>query len=131
MSQENVEIVRTSFDAWNAGDMDTWSRFLAADVVWSVPAGWPEPGPYVGREAVMTQVRQQRETWNADTAEPVADLIDAGDRVVARFAWRGQGHGPEAILEGTCVYTLDQQLISAFEFFWDHATALKAVGLEE
>jgi hypothetical protein len=27
MSQENVEIVKAQFDAWNAGDMDTWVAF--------------------------------------------------------------------------------------------------------
>ena len=29
---------------------------------------WPEPGPFVGREAVMRQGEQLRETWDAVTS---------------------------------------------------------------
>jgi len=47
-----------------------------------------------------------RETWDADAAETITDFIDAGDRVVARFIWRGTGHGPPFGLEVTAVYTL-------------------------
>jgi ketosteroid isomerase-like protein len=55
MSQENVEIVQSSGAAWNAGDMDAVRESLDPDVIWRAPEGWPEPGPYVGREAVMRQ----------------------------------------------------------------------------
>jgi|SRR5215207_453134 len=58
MSQETVEVVRGSFEAWNAGDMDAWSSFLAPDVVWRPPPDSPEPGPFTGREAVLRQVQQ-------------------------------------------------------------------------
>jgi ketosteroid isomerase-like protein len=37
MSQENVEIMRTAFDAWNAGDMDALRELLASDVVLRAP----------------------------------------------------------------------------------------------
>ena len=39
----------------------------------------------------MRQFEQLRETWDADTLEPISDFIDAGDRVVVRLdlAWRG------------------------------------------
>ncbi len=129
MSQENVEVVRASFEAWNAGDMEAWGGFLAPDVIWRPPGDWPEPGPFAGREAVLRQVQQNRETWDADTAEPVSDFIHAADRVVVRFVWRVRGHWPEARMEITCVYTLRNGMISAFEFFWDHADALEAVGV--
>ena len=56
MSQENVEVVRGLFEAWNAGNMDAWSSFLAPDVVWRPPPDWPEPGPSTGREEVLRQV---------------------------------------------------------------------------
>jgi ketosteroid isomerase-like protein len=131
MSQENVAVVQASFDAWNAGDMDAWSGFLAPDVIWRVPQGWPEPGPYHGREAVLREVRQLRETWDADAAEPISEFTHVGDRVVVRLVWHGRGHGPESNMESTCVYTLRERKIAAFEFFWDHAEALEAAGLRE
>jgi ketosteroid isomerase-like protein len=41
MSQENVEVMKAAFDAWNAGDMDTFRELLAPDVVMRLPEGWP------------------------------------------------------------------------------------------
>jgi ketosteroid isomerase-like protein len=93
MSQENVEVVRASFGAWNAGEMDAWSDFLAPDVTWGHPEGWPEPGPTAGREAVLRLVQQLREAWDADAAEPISDFIHAADRIVVRLVWRGQDSG--------------------------------------
>jgi ketosteroid isomerase-like protein len=131
MSQENVEIAKAAFEAWNAGDMDAFRELLAPDVVMRLPEGWPEPGPYAGREAVMRQVEQQRETWDADAFELITDFIGAADRVVVRFIWRGAGHGPELNLEATGVYTVRKGKVLAIEHFWDHAEALEAVGLSE
>jgi ketosteroid isomerase-like protein len=131
VSQENVEIVKALADAWNAGDMDTYGGLLAQDVIWRVTPDWPEPGPYVGREAVLRQVRQLREAWEGDTVEAVSDFLHVGDRVAVRFVWRGLGHGPDVNIEQTCLYMVRDGKILAIEFFWTHEEALKAVGLEE
>jgi ketosteroid isomerase-like protein len=131
MSQENVEIVEAGIDAWNAGDMDTWGSFLAPDVIWRPTPDWPEPGPYVGREAVLLQARQLRETSEGNTVEPVTDFLHTDDRVVVRFAWRGRGRGPELNIEMTCIHTIHDGKIKAFEYFWTHDEALDAVGLAE
>jgi ketosteroid isomerase-like protein len=131
MSQENVEIVRAVFAAWNAGDMNAVRDLLNPEVVVRGPEGWPEPGPFVGREAVMREWEQLRETWDADALVPISDFLDGADHVVVRFIWRGAGYGPEANLEMTTVYTVRQRKVLYQEFFWDHAEALEAVGLSE
>jgi ketosteroid isomerase-like protein len=131
MSQENVEIVQASFEAWNAGDMDAFRDLYDPDIILRALEGWPEPGPYVGREAAMREFEQMRDTWDADALEPISDFIDAADRIVVRFIWRGAGHGPEANLEATGVFTVRKGRVSYVEFFWDHAEALEAVGLSE
>src|SRR3954454_5853269 len=130
MSQENVEIVRATFDAWNAGDMAALGRPLDADAIMRMPEGWPEPGPYVGPEAILRQWEQQRATWDADALEPISDFVHAADRVAVRFIWHGAGFGPESKLEVTCVYTVRRGKIRTIDFFWDHGEALKAAGLE-
>jgi ketosteroid isomerase-like protein len=53
MSEENVEVVRAAFQAWNAGDMDAFRELQDSDVILRPVKNWPEPGPYMGREAVM------------------------------------------------------------------------------
>jgi ketosteroid isomerase-like protein len=131
MSQENVEVVRAFFEVWNAGDMRALGDFFDPDAIMRMPEGWPEPGPYVGREAVMRQGEQQRDAWDADALEPISDFIDAADRIVVSINWRGTGFGPEANLEATGVYTVRKGRILSIEHFWDHAEALEAVGLSE
>ena len=131
MSQENVEIVRKSIEAWNAGDMDAFRELYDPEIIMRPPERWPEPGPFVGREAVMREWHQTRETWDTDTVEPISDFSDDGDRVVVRTVWRGIGQGPESNIETTQVVTVREGRIVSLEFFWDHAEALEAAGLEE
>ena len=131
MSQENVEIGKAFFEAWNAGEMDAIRELYDPDVIMRMVEGWPEPGPFVGREAVMRQWKQQRDAFDTDTAVPISDFIEAADRVVVRFVWRGAGHGPEANIEVTSVFTVRKSRIVFVEYFWDHAEALETVGLSE
>ena len=131
MSQENVEVAKAAYAAWNAGDMDAFRELCDPDIIMRPPERWPEPGPFVGREAVMREWKQVRETWVADAVEPIGDFIDAGDRVVVRQIWRGVGQGPESNIELTNVFTVRKGKIFFQEFFWDHAEALDAVGLSD
>ena len=131
MSQESVDIVRANFEAWNAGNMKSWSDLFHPAVIMRNPEGWPEPGPQVGRDAVIRFIGQLRETWDADTLEVISDYADVGDRVAVRFIWHGAGSGPDADLEMTGVYSVRKGKIVFLEFFWDHTEALEAVGLSE
>ena len=122
-------MVRAFFGTWNARDMDAVRDALDPDVIVRTPEGWPEPGPYVGREAAMRWFEQLRETWDADDFEFIGDFIDGADRIVVRFIWRGVGYGPEANMEFTGVFTVRKGRIFGVEFFWDHAEALETMGL--
>jgi ketosteroid isomerase-like protein len=131
MSQENVEVVRAAFEAWNVGDMDALRALYHPDVIARAPEGWPEPGPFVGRDALMRQFQRVREAFDADALEVISDFADAGDRVAVRAIWHGTGQGPEADLEWTVVNTVRQGRIFGLEYFWDHAEALEGLGLSE
>jgi ketosteroid isomerase-like protein len=131
MSEENVEVVRATFDAWNAGDMDAFRELHDPEVIAQTVENWPERGPYVGRDAVMREFELIREAWDTDTVEPISDLIDAGNRVVVRLSWRGAGHGPDGNIEMTYVATLRRGRIHYIAYFWDHAEALDAAGLRD
>jgi ketosteroid isomerase-like protein len=111
--------------------MDRLRDMYDPNIVLHMVPDWPEPGPYAGREAVMRQWAQLRETWDADVAEPISDFVDVGDRVVVRQIWRGFGRGPDATFDLTIIFTLREGRVTSQEYFWDHAEALKAVGLED
>jgi ketosteroid isomerase-like protein len=131
MSRENVEVVTAFFDAWNAADMDAVRELHDPDVILRTVEGWPEPGPYVGRDAVMRFMLQLRETWDADTVEIIGDFTDIADRVLFRYRWHGVGHGPDPAMELTDICAVRTGLIRGHELFWDHAEALETLGLSE
>ena len=131
MSEENVELVRASIEAFNARDMDTVREMLDPAVVIArdLP-GWPEPGPIAGREAVMRSWQGILDVFPEATVE-LTSVTNVGDRVVARQVARGKGKGPEAIAEYTVISTLRNGRTLILEYFWDHAEALASLGLSE
>jgi ketosteroid isomerase-like protein len=131
MSQENVEVVRRVIEAFNAGDWEVIREVFDPDVI--IPRAvedWPEPAPFVGREAVMRQWERSAEPWDAYKLEPIS-IIDAGDRVVARGIAHAVGRGPEVHAEFTTVFTVRNDKVFLIEYFRDHAEALEAMGLSE
>ena len=131
MSQENVEIVRAFFEAWNAGNMDAIREQYDPNIVVRYAEDWPEGSePAMGREAAMRQWEQQRAAFDSDTLELI-EVIDAGDRVLARSIWRAVGHGPDLEIEVSSVSTLRKGKSILVEFFWDHAEAVEALELSE
>jgi ketosteroid isomerase-like protein len=130
MSRQNVELARAVFKAWNARDLDTLRELYDPNVVvWATP-DWPEPGPFVGTEAVIRQGEQLRATWDSVTLEPIGDFIDAGDRVAVRHIWRTVGHGPDSTdPEFTLVITIRKGKVLSFEYFRDYTDVLEILGL--
>jgi ketosteroid isomerase-like protein len=45
MSQENVEVVKTAFEAWNRGDLDGWLAEADPEIEWHALPDAPDPGP--------------------------------------------------------------------------------------
>ena len=130
MSQENVEIVRAAGEAWAAGDVERLWETYDPDIVMRTVEEWPEAGPHFGREAVFRFFEQLRDTWDTGEMEAIS-LIDAGDRVIARYRWTGVGRGPDASIDVTNIQTFRKGKVVMIEYFWDYAEALEAVGLSE
>jgi ketosteroid isomerase-like protein len=132
MSQENVEIVRAGLEAWSSRDMEALRETYAEDVVTWPPEGWPEAGPFMGRDTVVSQWEQMRDTWDSGEVEMRASYIDAADRVAVRMVWRGRSDGAGADMgEATGVFTIRNGKVRVAEFFWDHAEALETLELSE
>jgi len=111
--------------------MRSWGELFHPDVIMRSPEGWPEPGPQVGREAVMRFIEQLRDAWHTDTLDVIGDFVPVADHVVVRFVWRGVSRGPDSNRESTGVYTVRNGMIFGLELFWDHAEALESVGASQ
>jgi ketosteroid isomerase-like protein len=129
VTRENIETARASLETWNAGNMDAFSELLDPDVILRNPEGWPEPGPHVGRDAVVRQFQEARDLWDSDVLEAASEFIEIADRVLVRTIWRGVRHGVDSNLEFTIVFTVRKGKIFGFEYFWDHAEALEVMGI--
>ena len=127
-----MEVVRRGFEAWNAGDMEVVRDTYDPDAVMRYHGDFPEPGPFVGRDAIIRQFDRLRDALDErDSLIFTSDFLEARDRVVSRFAWRGEGSGPAMDLELTAVYAVRGGRILEADFFRDHDEALEAAGLSE
>ena len=136
MSQENVEIVRAAFAAWNAGDMEALFPHFHPELVYHPRADEPDPSPHVGRDAYERLVYGFVDSFSEVTFE-VLELIDAGDHVIAstvlHVVLRGQGSASGAGVSDTYVfvYKLRDGLVVEG---WEYRTkqeALETLGLSE
>ena len=133
MSQENVEIVRRGYEAFNRGDIDGVVGFLAPDFEYVASGLVPGVGGvYRGAEGLRRFV----ETFWREFDDPrieVHELVDAGDRVLASTTLRGHGKQSGADTNwGVCqVWTVRDGSAVRGQGFPSRAEALDAVGLSE
>jgi ketosteroid isomerase-like protein len=138
MSEENVELVRRSFEVFNRDGIEALfsEGIFSSDVLMDGSgSGIPGVGAYRGRDQVITFFE---EDWFgafpfADWEIVVGDLIDHGDRVVCMSRQRGRGSssGAEAELEVANVHTVQGGQIVRVEVYRDREQALEAAGLSE
>ena len=136
MSQENVEIVRAVFEAWNAGDMEALFAHFHPELVYHPRADEPDPSPYVGRDVYERLVQGFVDSFSEVTVE-VLELIDAGDHVIAstvlHAVLHGQGSASAAGVSDTYVFVhklRDGLVVESWEYRTKQE-ALDAVGLSE
>jgi ketosteroid isomerase-like protein len=131
MSEQNVDLVHKYFAAYNSGDMAAVRELYHPDVIVRGLEGWPEPGPFVGREAIMRELELLREPYERDTLELVGEARGIANRLVCRGARRGTGQGPDLNMEFSVIAAWRDGAIFDMEYFWDHGEALEAAGLSE
>ena len=133
MSQENLEVLRRWIDAWNRGDLDTHADLFDLDAEVITDPSWMEPGPFKGRTVIRRWFEGLRESWGGRDEAILRELFEASGLVVARWDWevRGRASGIDTRLDLTAVNLVQAGRIVRQQYFFDHAEALKAVGLEE
>ena len=134
MSQENVEVVRESWDAWLRGDLPGLFRTYDPEIVWDTShyRDWPESA-YHGIEGVESFLREWLAVW--DEYEVGVDEIFAApdDRVVVLFWHRGKGRTSGLAMEWHAAQIISVRggKVARIDNYEDHAEALEAVGLSE
>jgi ketosteroid isomerase-like protein len=133
MSEENVEVVRKLFDAFNRGDLDALLGFLSPEVAWE---SLPLPGfrdVYRGRAEAREWIELLLEIFEEGHLgiDDITALSD--DRVFTGYTQvgRGRGSGLPAEQPGWAIFWLADGLITRRQVFWSRDEALEAAGLRE
>ena len=135
MSQENIDVVLASIEAYNAEDLDAQIATYAPDaVIVFDPAQALAFGgdSLVGRETFRNEVNAAQQFFGA--RYKLSEVRAAGE---SQVLCRGEigGIGAASGIEGydrmSTLFTLRDGLITRLEFYRDHDEALKVAGLEE
>jgi ketosteroid isomerase-like protein len=131
MSQENVEIVRRSIDAYNRGDLDAVRGLNHPDIEvdWSASRGLAAQ-VYRGWDEVKAFYRDFLEVFDI-MIEPER-FIESGELVVVPNTSRNRGRdGIETVARSALVFEVRGGLISRMCLYQETREALEAAGLRE
>ena len=89
MSEENKQVARGVFEAWESGDLDALDEIVAEDAADHDPYN-PHTGE--GREGLKKLISMYREAF-PDVSFEIEDQIAEGDMVVTRWSATGTHEG--------------------------------------
>ena len=133
MSQENVEVVRQGYEAWNRGDLEWLLERTAPDYEFHTAQLFPDTeAVYRGREGLKRFWNTFRAPWKTVRIE--ARRIEPIDehRVLALFVFRGRARdGMEVTQEYANLITVEDGLATRAVGYADWQEGLEAAGLSE
>jgi ketosteroid isomerase-like protein len=131
MSQQNVELVRKSFEAHNTGGIEAALPFYAPDFVWDPGPDWIENRAYRGHEGARALDAIFAETFQ-DYVLEAHEIRAVGEEVVALYEAIGRIKGSGAPIRqplGIVVSDFRDGMIGEVRSFFSWQEALEAVGL--
>jgi hypothetical protein len=132
MSKENVEIVRSIYEAVNRRDFDAAFRDQAPDVEYTTPPRGPTAGTYRGRDEIRGFWEEIQTPFEAWTVEP-EEFFESGDQVVvvAKTRMRPRGSSAEIENRNGHLWTIRDGMVVSMRIFPKPEEALAAAGLRE
>jgi ketosteroid isomerase-like protein len=132
MSQQNVEVVRAAYAAWNERQLEAAMDLVHPDIEVVQDSAIPGAITATGRRAFSAWLESFFETWESFELEPTA-IRQVGDRVVvvADIRARGRTTGVPVETQIAHVLTLREGLVARWQSYTNPAEALEAVGLSE
>jgi uncharacterized protein len=117
MSQQNVDLVRSAYEAYNDRDQAGVLAAFDPDIDWHVPDSLAWGDHVRGLEAVGRFFEGLRPYMGEDHRVAIGELIGAGDRVVALVSHQGTAPGGEPYdVPSIMVWTArDGRLVALYE----------------
>ena len=127
-----MEIVRASFEAWNASAIDAARAFWSDEIEWHDAPDMPDSGVYRGAESVAAHFRDLSGVLGEMEVQ-VDRLSPAGDEVLVLLHVHLDTQRGGLLLDGPIYETvrIEEGEICRIRLFLDKRKALEAVGLSD
>jgi ketosteroid isomerase-like protein len=93
MAHPNEELVRSGFDAFAKGDMDTLRQLFDQDAVWHAPGRNPLSGDHRGADAILGLFARIAELTSGTFRAELHDVVANDEHAVALYVTRGEREG--------------------------------------
>ena len=133
MSQENVELVRATFEAVENRGADSVFAFLAPGIEWEARSDLPDAGTYTGHDGVRKLLSRFTDVVEDIWFRPEEFIQGSDDEVVVPLRWGGRGKGSGLDFEEsreTWVFAVRDGKIARVKEFATREQALAAAGLK-
>jgi ketosteroid isomerase-like protein len=133
MSQENVEVVRACFEAWERGGVDAVAQFWDPQIDWrSAEGALDDVGVIRGVEAMRAYAQDWLDEFE-DVHFELEEVIDAGEQVVSvqRITGRAKASGVATELRYAVLNTIRNGKVVRGREYWTRAEAVEAAGLAQ
>jgi ketosteroid isomerase-like protein len=132
MSEENVEVVRRYYAAWNAGGLDAARVFWSDDFQWEDAPGMPDSAVYQGPDAVAAHFQDLADVLGGMKVH-LDELVPAGEEVFVRLRVKLDAPRGGLLLSGPIFETvsIEHGQLRRIRLFLDERDAIEAAGLSE
>jgi ketosteroid isomerase-like protein len=132
MSDENIEIVRPIYEAFNRRDWDALFRDADPEIAFIYHNVGTDAGTRRGREEVVAFAEEYGGAFDKLIWEP-EEFFDREDRVVAIVSVRSRPPGGDVdlVVRNGHFWTIHAGVVLSMESFPTPETALEAAGLSE
>ena len=133
MNNENVELIRTAYEAYARGDTATMLEFVAPDLEWTyLDPALEDPDPQICHGRLELAVALERRARHGLKSE-LEEVLGRGDRVMVTVRTPGvDGHRVhQADDRNFTLLTVRERRIVAMRDCRDRKEALALAGIEE
>lgn len=123
-AQEDAELVRRGYEAFNAGDMETLSGLFAEDAVWYPAGSSVLSGKKQGRDAVLAYFGELGARSQGTFRATVQDVIGGENHTIGLQQSHAESNGKTMDVESAIAFVVrDGKVVEGREYFDDTAKA--------
>ncbi len=123
MADENVEKLKSAYEAFDRGDIEAVLETLDPDIEWRSPVVLPQGMQASGREEVGQFFQGLSEKWS-DFAVEASEFVSSGERVCVIGEARGKVEGVGASYGFVHAWTVEDGELTKFAEYVDASPEL-------